>query len=72
MLFWCVSTFLDRSWARRVRTGSSSKKRPDLLNIDFGTDRERPNSPSPLAETKPLPVEESKPRLVFCMYSLCM
>ncbi|XP_055634906.1 inverted formin-2 isoform X2 [Toxorhynchites rutilus septentrionalis] len=53
---------LDRSWARRARSGSSSKKRPDLLNVDFGTDRERPNSPSPLAESKPLPVEENKPR----------
>lgn len=39
---------LDRSWARRARSGSSTKKRPDLLNIDFGTDRERPNSPSTL------------------------
>ena len=55
---------LDRSWARRARTGSSTKKRPDLLNINFGEDRERPNSPSPLAETKPLPAEEAKPRFV--------
>ncbi|XP_055549452.1 inverted formin-2 isoform X2 [Wyeomyia smithii] len=53
---------LDRSWARRARSGSGSKKRPDLLNVDFGNDRERPNSPSPLAESKPLPVEENKPR----------
>ncbi|XP_038122305.1 FH2 domain-containing protein 1 isoform X1 [Culex quinquefasciatus] len=54
---------LDRSWARRARSGSGSKKRPDLLNVDFGTDRERPSSPSPLAESKPLPVEENKPRI---------
>ncbi|XP_065092216.1 uncharacterized protein form3 isoform X2 [Ochlerotatus camptorhynchus] len=53
---------LDRSWARRARSGSGSKKRPDLLNVDFGNDRERPSSPSPLAESKPLPVEETKPR----------
>ncbi|XP_062563200.1 FH2 domain-containing protein 1 isoform X2 [Armigeres subalbatus] len=53
---------LDRSWARRARSGSGSKKRPDLLNVDFGADRERPSSPSPLAESKPLPVEETKPR----------
>ncbi|XP_058825846.1 inverted formin-2 isoform X1 [Topomyia yanbarensis] len=54
---------LDRSWARRARSGSGSKKRPDLLNVDFGNDRERPNSPSPLVESKPLPVEENKPRI---------
>ncbi|XP_053692814.1 FH2 domain-containing protein 1 isoform X2 [Sabethes cyaneus] len=54
---------LDRSWARRARSGSGSKKRPDLLNVDFGNDRERPSSPSPLAESKPLPVEENKPRI---------
>uniref|UniRef100_A0A182N5Z4 FH2 domain-containing protein n=1 Tax=Anopheles dirus TaxID=7168 RepID=A0A182N5Z4_9DIPT len=53
---------LDRSWARRARSGSGSKKRPDLLNVQFGADRERPSSPSPLAETKPLAVEEHKPR----------
>ncbi|XP_034480692.1 uncharacterized protein LOC117786504 [Drosophila innubila] len=39
---------LDRSWARRARSGSSSRKRPDLLNIDFGMDRERASSPAPL------------------------
>ncbi|XP_063697263.1 FH2 domain-containing protein 1 isoform X2 [Culicoides brevitarsis] len=60
---------LDRSWARRARSGSNSKKRPDLLNVDFNADRERPSSPSPLAETKPLPGEppattsqDSRPR----------
>lgn len=54
---------LDRSWARRARTGASGVKRPDLLSVDFGMQRERPNSPSPLAESKPLPsAEESKPR----------
>uniref|UniRef100_A0A182PC42 FH2 domain-containing protein n=1 Tax=Anopheles epiroticus TaxID=199890 RepID=A0A182PC42_9DIPT len=54
---------LDRSWARRARSGSSSKKRPDLLNVQFGADRERPSSPSPLSESKPLAVEEHKPRI---------
>ncbi|XP_073842634.1 uncharacterized protein isoform X2 [Musca autumnalis] len=39
---------LDRSWARRARSGSSSRKRPDLLNIDFGADRERAASPLPI------------------------
>ena len=53
---------LDRSWARRARSGSGGKKRPDLINVDFGTDRERPSSPSPLVESKPLAVEENKPR----------
>lgn len=60
----CVCVCVDRSWARRARTGSGCKKRPDLLNIDFGEDRERPASPSPHAESKPLPADESKPRFV--------
>ncbi|XP_050100019.1 serine-rich adhesin for platelets isoform X2 [Anopheles aquasalis] len=54
---------LDRSWARRARSGSGSKKRPDLLNVQFGADRERPSSPSPQTESKPLVVEEQKPRI---------
>ncbi|XP_034120626.1 FH2 domain-containing protein 1 isoform X2 [Drosophila guanche] len=41
---------LDRSWARRARSGSSSRRRPDLLNIDFGLDRERASSPAPLLQ----------------------
>ncbi|XP_011172206.2 uncharacterized protein LOC105204716 [Solenopsis invicta] len=50
---------LDRSWARRARGQS---RRGDLLNADFSGDRERPNSPSPLAESKPfLQEEEAKP-----------
>lgn len=54
---------LDRSWARRARSGSAGKKRPDLLNVDFGADRERPASPSPVVESKPLPeLEDPKPR----------
>lgn len=54
---------LDRSWARRARSGSAGKKRPDLLNVDFGADRERPASPSPVVEVKPLPEhEDPKPR----------
>ena len=56
---------LDRSWARRARSGSAGKKRPDLLNVDFGEGRERPASPSPVVETKPLPEQEDpKPRFV--------
>ncbi|XP_066598097.1 uncharacterized protein form3 isoform X2 [Prorops nasuta] len=46
---------LDRSWARRARGQS---RRGDLLNADFSGDRERPSSPSPLAETKPFVQEE--------------
>ncbi|XP_030750836.1 inverted formin-2 [Sitophilus oryzae] len=42
---------LDRSWARKAR-GSGPKKRPALLAADFSSDRERPSSPSPLAENK--------------------
>ncbi|KAL0112999.1 hypothetical protein PUN28_012320 [Cardiocondyla obscurior] len=50
---------LDRSWARRARGQS---RRGDLLNADFSGDRERPSSPSPLAENKPfLQEEEAKP-----------
>ncbi|XP_018332237.1 formin-J [Agrilus planipennis] len=44
---------LDRSWARRAR-GSGPRKRPNLLGADFSNERERPSSPSPLAETKPV------------------
>lgn len=64
---------LDRSWARRARSGSSNRKRPDLLNVDFGTDRERAASPAPiLSQDKTSPVsssggeiikEEVKPRI---------
>ncbi|XP_055844463.1 formin-J isoform X2 [Episyrphus balteatus] len=59
---------LDRSWARKARSGSASRKRPELLNIDFGADRERANSPSPMAETKPPPAataasDDNKPRI---------
>lgn len=56
---------LDRSWSRRARTGSA-KTRPDLLNVDFGMDRERPVSPSPAPEDpdrfKHLLEKEEKPR----------
>lgn len=56
---------LDRSWARRARSGSAGKKRPDLLNVDFGEDRERPASPSPVVERKQLPEQEDpKPRYI--------
>lgn len=56
---------LDRSWARRAR-GSGTRKRPALLNADFSTDRERPSSPSPLAESKSLVAtseDENKPKV---------
>lgn len=75
---------LDRSWARRARSGSSTKKRPDLLNIDFGADRERAHSPSasPLTEvptatttTVAATGDDARPRFVhttltkhFCKY----
>lgn len=49
---------LDRSWARRARSGSSSRKRPDLLNIDFGMDRERASSPAPLLQQQQQNVQE--------------
>lgn len=55
----------DRSWARRAR-GSGGRKRPDLLGADFSGERERPSSPSPLLETKPVlpstPEGENKPK----------
>ncbi|XP_062128227.1 formin-J isoform X1 [Drosophila sulfurigaster albostrigata] len=44
---------LDRSIGRRARSGSSSRKRPELLNIDFGVDRERACSPAPLLQPQP-------------------
>lgn len=59
------SLLSDRSWSRKMRTGTATKKRPDLLNIDFGADRERAQSPSPspLSEAKALPSsQENKPR----------
>nr|CAD7397987.1 unnamed protein product [Timema cristinae] len=55
---------LDRSWARRAR-GGGSRKRPELLSVDFSGERERPSSPSPLAENKPIlpaATEAEKPR----------
>uniref|UniRef100_A0A1Y1M1V1 FH2 domain-containing protein n=3 Tax=Photinus pyralis TaxID=7054 RepID=A0A1Y1M1V1_PHOPY len=55
---------LDRSWARKAR-GNASRKRPTLLGADFSYDRERPSSPSPLSESKPIfsaSEEEAKPK----------
>lgn len=53
-------SFKDRSWARRARSGSSSRKRPELLNIDFGADRERAASPLPAnASEKASPLSPS-------------
>lgn len=52
---------LDRSWARRARSGNS-KKRPDLLNIDFNVDRERPISPANLDVLPRASSEETRPR----------
>lgn len=57
---------LDRSLARKARSGSATRKRPQLLSIDFGAERERSTSSaqSPLTDAKPLPDEEGKPRFV--------
>jgi hypothetical protein len=65
---------LDRSWARRARSGSAGRQRPDLLNVDFGVDRERPSSPSPVVESKPPPeMEDPKPRYaIFLSPSLLL
>lgn len=52
---------LDRSWARRARSGSS-KKRPDLLNIDFSLERERPVSPANLDAANRTAHEDARPR----------
>lgn len=56
---------LDRSWARRARTGNTNKKRPDLLSVDFTADRERPTSPALNIEAQastPSTPEDSKPK----------
>lgn len=59
VVFFSLFPLKDRSWARRARGQS---RRGDLLNADFSGDRERPSSPSPLAENKPfLQEEETKP-----------
>lgn len=55
---------VDRSWARRAR-GVGPRKRPDLLSADFSGERERPTSPSPLAEDRTFlqpPEPEEKPK----------
>lgn len=60
----CYYFCLDRSWARRAR-GSGARKRPDLLTADFSGGRERPTSPSPLAEERTIlqpPEPEEKPK----------
>lgn len=58
---------LDRSWARRNRSDSSSRRRPDLFNVDFNADRERENSPAPSQtennNNKQEPEDPSKPRI---------
>ena len=53
---------LDRSWARRARSGSNSKKRPDLLNIDFSLERERPVSPANMDAANRVAHEDARPR----------
>lgn len=62
---------LDRSWARRARSGSAEKKRPNLLSVDFGNDRERAPSPSIIVENNPNnpspDSEDVKPRFVFIL-----
>lgn len=55
---------LDRSWARRARSGNNTKKRPDLLNIDFNLERERPVSPANLDVTNRVGHEDARPRFV--------
>lgn len=65
---------LDRSWSRRARTGSTCKKRPDLLSVDFGVDRERPISPNPSVDEKPRVSSEepTRPRFVCLpLIALC-
>lgn len=57
-----IQTISDRSMARRARSGSSSRKRPELLNIDFNADRERPNSPSPMVEQHPSSQNSEDPK----------
>lgn len=55
---------LDRSWARRNRSDSSSRRRPDLFNVDFNADRERANSPAlSQVENKEQVEDPSKPRI---------
>lgn len=56
---------LDRSWARRARSGSNSKKRPDLLNIDFSLERERPVSPANMDAANRIAHEDARPRYTF-------
>lgn len=59
---------LDRSWARRARSGSNSKKRPDLLNIDFSLERERPISPANLDVANRVAHEDARPRFVVVSF----
>lgn len=57
---------LDRSWARRNRSDSGSRKRPDLFNVDFNADRERANSPAQMDNKEEAAVtgeDPSKPRI---------
>lgn len=60
---------LDRSWARRARSGNTSKKRPELLNIDFSLERERPISPANLDGSR-VNSEDARPRFVISIHSL--
>lgn len=46
---------VDRSWARSARNGSVSRKRPDLLSVDFGAERERAPSPTINENNTPYP-----------------
>lgn len=55
---------LDRSWARRNRSDSGSRKRPDLFKVDFNVDRERANSPAiPVDYKDPVGGESTKARI---------
>lgn len=63
---------LDRSWARRARSGSNSKKRPELLNIDFSLERERPVSPANLDAANRVAHEDARPRYKLTMHYLIL
>lgn len=54
---------LDRSWARRNRSDSTTRRRPDLFNVDFNADRERANSPAPSQVENKDGEDPSKPRI---------
>lgn len=56
---------LDRSWARRNRSDSATRRRPDLFNVDFNASRERDSSPAPTLVEEPCkePEDPMKPKI---------